>query len=63
MKIFDFLVKIAIFGAFLFQSRDSRHAIEGGRSIEGHCLLSSVLGFRIQAEWADSTSLHQKNRK
>ena len=23
MKIFDFLVKIAIFGAFLFQSRDS----------------------------------------
>ena len=27
MKIFDFLVKIAIFGAFLFQSRNSRHAL------------------------------------
>ena len=27
MKIFDFLVKIAIFGAFLFRSRDSRHAL------------------------------------
>ena len=25
MKIFDFLVKIVIFGAFLFRSRDSRH--------------------------------------
>ena len=27
MKIFDFLVKIAIFGAFLFRSRDSCHAL------------------------------------
>ena len=27
IKIFDFLVKIAIFGAFLFRSRDSRHAL------------------------------------
>ena len=27
MKIFDFLVKIAIFGAFLFRLRDSRHAL------------------------------------
>ena len=27
IKIFDFLVKIAIFGAFLFPSRDSRHAL------------------------------------
>ena len=27
MKIFDFLVKIAIFGAFLFRSRDSRQAL------------------------------------
>ena len=27
MKIFDSLVKIAIFGAFLFRSRDSRHAL------------------------------------
>ena len=27
MKIFDFLVKIAIFGAFLFRSRDSRHVL------------------------------------
>ena len=25
IKFFDFLVKIAIFGAFLFRSRDSRH--------------------------------------
>ena len=27
MKIFDFLVKIAIFGAFLFRLRDSCHAL------------------------------------
>ena len=27
MKIFDFLIKIAIFGAFLFRSRDLRHAL------------------------------------
>ena len=27
MKIFDLLVKIAIFGAFLFRSRDSRNAL------------------------------------
>ena len=27
MKNFDFLVKIAIFEAFLFRSRDSRHAL------------------------------------
>ena len=27
MKIFDFLVKIAIFGAFLFRSRDLCHAL------------------------------------
>ena len=27
MKIFDFIVKIAIFGVFLFWSRDSRHAL------------------------------------
>ena len=27
MKIFDFLVKIAIFEAFLFRSIDSRHAL------------------------------------
>ena len=27
MKIFDFLFKIAIFGAYLFLSRDSRHAL------------------------------------
>ena len=27
MKIFDFLVKIAIFEAFLFQSIDLRHAL------------------------------------
>ena len=27
MKIFDFLVKIAIFGAFLFFSGDLRHAL------------------------------------
>ena len=27
MKIFDFLVKIAIFEAFLFQSRDLRHEL------------------------------------
>ena len=33
IKIFDFLVKIAIFGAFLFQSRDSRHALLPGSSI------------------------------
>ena len=28
MKIFDFLVKIAIFGAFLFFSGDLRHALQ-----------------------------------
>ena len=28
MKIFDFLVKIAIFGAFLFRSRDSHYCPE-----------------------------------
>ena len=33
MKIFDFLVKIAIFGAFLFQSRDLRHALLPGSSV------------------------------
>ena len=27
IKIFDFLVKIAIFGAFLFRSRDSHHVL------------------------------------
>ena len=32
MSVFDFLVKIAIFGAFLFRSRDSRHALLPGSS-------------------------------
>ena len=36
MKIFDFLVKIAILGAFLFPSRDSRHALlPGSRLVLG----------------------------
>ena len=33
MKFFDFLVKIAIFGAFLFWLRHSRHALLSGSSI------------------------------
>ena len=33
MKIFDFLDKIAIFGEFLFRSRDSRQALLPGSSV------------------------------
>ena len=42
MKIFDFLVKIALFGAFLLFLDDSRHKLRPKREL-GSCVITSFI--------------------
>ena len=62
MKIFDFLVKRALLGAFLFQLRDSRHVLlpENQRSIEA---VSRDTNLSIEREMLQKWLFWLKNQK